>query len=298
MARVADALPILALIAAALARLVPSGALAAHVDLLLAALVLVTALDIDPRELLAVHARRRLIASLVVVPFVLLGLAGWGLGQLVHGATRIGVLALGLSPTEVASVGLIGLMSGPAELAIATLAGSLVLAAVAGPPLLALLAGGTHDAHALALLGRFALVVILPLIAGLLLRAGRASIARHGDALSGAGSLLVCLLVYASLSATNGGALGSALVISAAFLAVSAALAAAALRLGVGSLTLTIGMRDFAVAAALAAGAAGPAAAHVAGIYGVLMLLAGATVAGVVRRHARATPPAGRQPGP
>jgi predicted Na+-dependent transporter len=49
------------------------------------------------------------------------------------------------------------------------------------------------------------------------------------------------------------------------------------------SLALTIGMRDFAVAAALAAGAFGSPAARVAGIYGVLMLLAGATITGLAR---------------
>jgi BASS family bile acid:Na+ symporter len=288
MSRVADALPLLALIAAVLARALPSGALAAHVDLLLAALVLVTALDIDPRDLLRVHTTWWLIAALAVLPLVLLGLVGWALGQLVHGATRVGVLALGLSPTEVASVGLVGLIGGPAELAIATLAGSLVLSAVLGPPLLGLLDGGAHHAQVLPLLGRFALVVLVPLLAGLLIRAGRSSIARHGDALSAASSVLVSLLVYGSLSAADGGSLGSAIAVSAAFLAASALVAALAVRpLGRRErpLGLTIGMRDFAVAAALAAGAAGPAAAHVAGVYGVLMLLAGATVTGVVRRR-------------
>jgi BASS family bile acid:Na+ symporter len=311
MSRVADALPILALLAAVLARIVPSQTVAAHVDLLLAALVLVTALDIDPRDLLMVHTGWWLIAALAIFPLVPLGLIGWGLAQLTHGPTRVGVLSLGLSPTEVASVGLIGLMGGAAELAVATLACSLLLSAVLGPPLLGLLAGGAHHAHVLPLLGRFALVVILPLVAGLTIRGARASIKRHRDVLYAVSSVLVSLLVYGSLSAANGGSLGGAIAISAAFLAVSAAVAASVVHpLGARErpLVLTIGMRDFAVAAALAAAASGPAAAHVAGIYGVLMLLAGASVTGVVRRHARAqpgpkrenraTPPAGRQPGP
>ena len=63
--------------------------------------------------------------------------AGWGLSQLVHGDTRDGVLALGLAPAEVASVGLIGLMGGATELALAVLTVSLVLSALAGPPVLA-----------------------------------------------------------------------------------------------------------------------------------------------------------------
>ena len=45
---------------------------------------------------------------------------------------------------------------------------------------------------------------------------------------------------------------------------------------------LVIGLRDFAVAAALAAQAFGPAAATVCGVYGVLVLLVGAAAAHVL----------------
>jgi len=45
----------------------------------------------------------------------------------------------------------------------------------------------------------------------------------------------------------------------------------------------TTGLRDFAVAAALAEAAVGPAVAGVAGAYGLLMLLAGAAAAGRLR---------------
>jgi predicted Na+-dependent transporter len=48
-----------------------------------------------------------------------------------------------------------------------------------------------------------------------------------------------------------------------------------------------IGLRDFAVAAALASQAFGPAAATVAGVYGVLMLLVGAAAAHWLPRSPR-----------
>lgn len=296
-ARIPDALPLLALAAAALAQLVPFATIAARVDVLLAGLVLVTALDIDPAALLAVRARWRLVLMLSTVPLGLLALGGWGLAQLVHGASRTGVLALGLSPTEVASVGLIGLLGGPAEVAIAVLACSLVLSAVAGPPLLSLLADARtgHAAHVLPLLGRFGLVVIVPLIAGLVVRAARPQVARAEGLLAALSSLLVVVLVYASLSDTgSGGGLGGAAAISAAFLAIGIVLAGALAAAGVlgdgvaRGLGLTVGMRDFAVAAALASAAGGAAAAHVAGIYGVLMLIAGAGITGFVRARERA----------
>ena len=94
----------------------PSAALAGHVDLLLALLVLVTALGIDPRALLSVAGQLPTILLLAVVPMIALAAGGWALSQLVHGYTRDGVIALGLAPAEVASVGLIALMGGAAEL--------------------------------------------------------------------------------------------------------------------------------------------------------------------------------------
>jgi predicted Na+-dependent transporter len=292
--RVPDTLPGLALLAALLARVLPSATLASRVDVLLGVLVLATALDIDPRQLLAVGARWRLVLLLAVVPLVVLTLAGWALAQLAHGDMRDGVLALGLSPTEVASVGLIGLLAGPAELGIAVLAVSLVLSAVAGPPALAMLGGAGHAAHVLPLLGRFGLVVILPLALGLLARGAQPRLARAEAELSAASSLTVAVLIYASLSGTPKGDLAGAALLSGGFLAISALLAVGTLRaLGTlhapggsadRSLALAVGMRDFAVAAALATGTFGAKAAYVTGIYGVLMLLAGAGVTGVVRR--------------
>jgi BASS family bile acid:Na+ symporter len=290
--RVPDALPAIALAAAGLAWLLPSRGLASRVDLLLAALVLVTALDIDPRQLLAVVARWRTIAMLAALPMIALGAGAWGLGHLAHGSARDGLLALGVSPTEVASVGLVGLLGGPAELAIAVLAASLLLSAVIGPPLLALLASGAHTAHVLPLLGRFGLVVGVPLLAGLLIRGARPALARRETELSASASVIVAVLIYASLGDDRGGgSLASAVAVSVAFLALSLLVALGALRAlrarAERSLALTIAMRDFAVAAALASGAFGSAAARVAGIYGVLMLLAGATITGLARRVMR-----------
>ena len=50
--------------------------------------------------------------------------------------------------------------------------------------------------------------------------------------------------------------------------------------------SFVIGLRDFAVAAALASQAFGPSAATVAGVYGVLMLLVGAAGTQLLRRRA------------
>jgi len=286
--RIADLLPLLAVIAAGLALLVPSAALASHVDLLLAALVLVTALDIDPRQLLGIAGHAPAILLLAVVPLLVLGAVAWALAQTVHGPVHDGTLALGFAPAEVASVGLIGLMGGASELAIAVLALSLALSALIGPPALVLLGHAGHGAEAGPLVGRFALVVIAPLGAGLFLRGALPGLARREAALSAASSLIVAGLIFASLSATHFAGLGSSVLVSLGFLGLSGLVAGAAVWL-LGrhferSLALTIGMRDFAVAAALAAAALGARAAQVAGIYGTLMLIAGAGATTLVRR--------------
>ncbi len=299
--RVPDALPVLALLAAGLSRVAPSHALADHVDVLLAVLVLLTALDIDPRRLVELSGHARTIVLLVVVPACSLAVVGWLIGRFVTGDLRDGVLALGLAPTEVASVGLIGLIGGMAEAAIAVVGLSLVVSAVAGPPLLAAVAGGAQSAQPLPLLGHFALIVLLPFLAGIVIRGLIPALARRDAEISLGSTLVLLLLIFASLTATGAGTLAAAALVSIVFLAVSAAVAWGTQR----SLShhldpplaLTIGMRDFAVAAALAAAAFGPRAAQVAGVYGTVMLVAAAIVSGLMRRGRRPAHEPGRAPG-
>ncbi len=289
--RVPDALPVLALAAAGLARLVPSHAIADHVDLLLAALVLLTALDIDPRQLTELAGHVRTIVLLVIVPACALAAVGWLISRFVAGDLRDGVLALGFAPAEVASVGLIGLIGGMAEAAIAVVGLSLVVSAVAGPPLLAAIAGGAQAARPLALLGHFALIVLLPLLAGLVIRGLTPALARRDAEISLGSTLILLLLIFGSLTGTGAATLGSALLVSVAFLSCSSVVAWVTQRTLSHRLdpplALTIGMRDFAVAAALAAAAFGPRAAQVAGVYGTVMLVTAAIVSALL---ARATP--------
>jgi predicted Na+-dependent transporter len=157
--------------------------------------------------------------------------------------------------------------------------------------------GAAAHASAASLVGRFALVVLVPLAVGLAIRAARPTLERAQGALEGGSSLTVCVLVYAALSGVgSGGALAGAALAAALFLGVSALVAIAVVRvargrgdpaqqLGAATLGLPIAMRDFAVGSTLATQAFGTSAAAVAGIYGVLMLVTGAVVASVVRRR-------------
>ena len=290
--RAGDRLLVLAGLATVLALVLPSRALARHSDLILAALVLFTALGIAPAQLASLAAHKRVLGLLVAAPFVVLVPLAWLISRLFSGAVRDGVLALGVSSTEIAAVGLVALAGGSAVLALGALAGSLVVAALLGPVLLGLVAGGATDIAVGELVVRFALVVLLPLGVGLAARAALPSLERAERDLAGLAALAVVLLVYAAMSgAGEGGDLLPAAAAGALFLADSAvpalawaALAPAALR---ATGALVIELRDFAVAAALAAQAFGPAAATVSGVYGVLMLLLGAAAAHLLPRPDR-----------
>jgi bile acid:Na+ symporter, BASS family len=281
----------LAVAAAVLGLAAPWETLAERSDYVLAALVLFAALGIEPSQLASLRERKLALAALVAVPFVLLAPLGWVLSRPFDGAVSDGVLALGVSSTEVAVVGLVALAGGSAVVALGALTGSLVLSALAGPPVLGVLAGSGADVEVGELVGRFALVVLVPLAAGLAIRGRFPRLRSSDDELAGLGALTVVVLVYAAMSGADGSgellsatlAAGLFLVLSVVPVALWAALAPVDLR---STGTFVIGLRDFAVAAVLAGQAFGPAAAGVAGVYGVLMLLVGAA--------AVLTPAAGR----
>ncbi|HEX5193094.1 MAG TPA: bile acid:sodium symporter [Solirubrobacteraceae bacterium] len=285
----------LTLIAAALALLVPSSAVAGRSDLLLALLVLATALGIPWSELAALRAHAATVAVLSIAPLVVLAAFAWLLGHAFGPATRDGLLAVGLSSSEVASVGLAALAGADATIVLGAVTGSLILAALAGPAAIGWLAGGHGHGGSGQLLARFALVVLAPLAIGVVLRTARATgdrIARRDGERDGIAALAVVVLVYASLSGARGAhGLGAALVASIAFCAGAALLGwlwrawpARDVAVAVPG-ALAIGMRDFAVAAALATQAFGTRAAAVPGVYGVVMLVAGTAFVTATRRR-------------
>ena len=178
----------LALAATALALVLPWQALAERSDWALAALVAFTALGIPPAELATLRERKLALAALVAAPLALVPALAWAVSRLFAEPVREGVLALGVSSTEIAAVGLVALAGGSAVLAVGAVTGSLVLAALAGPPLLGLLAGGT-DVAVGELVGRFALVVLLPLAAGPAARARAPRLEQADGELAGLAAL-------------------------------------------------------------------------------------------------------------
>jgi hypothetical protein len=134
--------------------------------------------------------------------------------------------------------------------------------------------------------------VLVPLVAGVVLRAVWPRLGRGEPWFAASSTLAVVVLIYAALSGTSGGEhIVPALLASGAFLAVSGlpALAGASLVSGQQrpAVAFAAWLRDFAVAATLATQAFGPPAATVAGVYGVLMLIAGAMATSLLRRRTR-----------
>jgi BASS family bile acid:Na+ symporter len=285
------ALILMALVAAALALIAPSAAVAHRSDLLLALLVLATAMGIPAAELAGLRRHAGAVVFLSIAPVLVLGGAAWLLSLAFAGATRDGLLAVGLASSEVASVGLVALAGADATVALGVVTGSLVVSAVLGPVAIGILATSAGHGGTGHLLVRFALVVIVPLAAGVAVRSAAPTLHRVDPEREGVAALAVAMLVYAALSSAKGAhGLGSALAASVLFLAVSAGLGELWRRSRPGAAAVaggfTITMRDFAVAAALASQAFGAGGAAVPGVYGVIMLLAGAAAAGGLGRRA------------
>ncbi|MGD0454545.1 MAG: bile acid:sodium symporter [Solirubrobacteraceae bacterium] len=289
LANVPRVLTPLALLAAVLGLAIPSPTLAAHSDLLLALLVLATALGISFADLARLRDHARAVVVLSLLPLPLLVGAAWLLGRPFAPLVRDGLLAVGLSSSEVAAVGLVALAGADATIALGVVTGSLILAALVGPVAIGWLSGSSVHVSSGHLLVRFALVVLVPLLVGVAARSRAALAPRFAAtdaAREGLAALTVAVLVYAALSGTHGAHhLGAALLASVAFLVVCACLAwlwrrVDARRASAIPGAFTIGMRDFAVAAALATQAFGTAAGAVPGVYGVVMLVAAAIAAG------------------
>ena len=255
----------------------------------LAVLVFCTGSSVTFADLGGIRVASRRMLLVLVATTVILPVLAWLASRLVDApAPRGGVLAAGVAPVEVASVALTGLAGGEVVVAAGLLVASTLLTVVLAGPILGVL--GTHPtASQLGLLATLALVVALPLIAGCAMRTLDPF---HGHerplvAVLGIASLLVLLWEVASqlrLDAGDG-------LVAAALLVYLAGAGALGWLLALGApsprrtaVILPTAMRDFAVAAGIAASAFGLAAAAPLGIYGVMVLVFGAVAVHVSRR--------------
>ncbi len=267
---------------------------AAHrgIDAALAVLVFTTGLTLRVADLAAVRTAWRRVAVALAVSTAVLPALAWAASRLISDPVlRAGMLTAGVAPAEVATVALCVIAGGDAAVCAVILAASTLVTVLAAGPVLAL-AGAAATVPAAALLGTLALVVALPLAAGIGLRALWAPGPRAGAAvrIGTVAALLVLLWQVASQIRLDAGYL-RVIAALAVFLAGSALLGGLlSVRLPAGrgvAVLLPVTMRDFAVAAGIAATAFGPAAAAPLGVYGVFVLVAGTVIAGVAGRRGR-----------
>ena len=258
----------------------------------LAVLVFCTGTSVTLADISGLRTASRRIVLVLVATSVTLPVLAWLASRIVsEPMPRSGVLAAGVAPVEVASVAFTGLAGGEVAIAAGLLVASTLLTVLLAGPVLALL--GAHAATSqLGLLLTLALVVALPLVAGCALRTIDPFGGRERPLIEilGIASLLVLLWEVASelrLQAGDG-------VVALALLAYlgGAVVLGWLLALGAPSprriaVILPTAMRDFAVAAGIAASAFGIAAAAPLGIYGVMVLVFGAIAVQASKRGRR-----------
>ena len=258
------------------------------IDVALVCLVFASALTVAPAGWRRAGGQWRVLLAPLLAGVTILPALAWGLARFVGaGPLRDGVLAAGLAPCEIASVAATTMAGGDTALAAGMLVGSTVLTAALAGPLLSLEAGGAAVPTGRIVVD-LSLVVVVPLVAALAVRAASprtARIERPAGAVAAASVTVLVALVAAQVHLSSG--YWPVALALGAFLLVSAALGWGLGRRRPGhasALLLTVSMRDFAVAAALASAAFGAAAAAPLGLYGVMVLGWGAVVAGR-RRH-------------
>jgi len=272
----------------------PLAWLAGHqgINILLAVLVFATAVTIEPAALRRLRTTWRSLLAALAAGIIVLPPLSWAVSLIVaSGPLRDGVMTVGLAPCEIASVATTAMAGGEAALSAGVLIGSTVIAVAAAGPILRLAAGhaAVHPGHIIISL---ALVVALPLAAGVLLRA-RIPLSDRAERTASVTAVLTVAALVALIAAevhlsTRYVAVALALL---AFLVGSALvgrlLGAGARRPSATALLLTTSMRDFAIAAGLATAAFGPAASAPLGLYGILVLVWGTAAAGVLRKRHR-----------
>jgi predicted Na+-dependent transporter len=261
------------------------------INILLAVLVFATAVNIEPAALRRVAGSWRPLLAALAVGITVLPSLSWAVSRMVAaGSLRDGIMAMGLAPCEIAAVATTAMAGGEAAVSAGVLIGSTALTVAAAGPVLTLEAGHA-DVRPGGIVAGLALVVAVPLAAGIVLRARMTWPARAGRAASAtalaAVTALVALIAAEVHLSTRYLAVTIALIAFLAGSALAGRLAGArARRPAAIAVLLTTSMRDFAIAAGLAAAAFGPAAAAPLGLYGIAVMVWGTAAAGLLRRRA------------
>jgi predicted Na+-dependent transporter len=256
----------------------------------LAVLVFCTGASLTFHEMAGIRTAARRVVLVLAVSTVTLPVLAWLVSHLVTGPVlRGGVLAAGVAPTEVASVALTGLAGGEVALAAGLLVASTVVTVLLAGPILGIL-GAHSSASQLGLLATLALVVALPLVAGSAVRTLDPLDGREQPLVRVLGTVSLLVLLWEVASELHLRASDARIVLALVLYLAGGAVLGWLLGTGAASrrrtaILLPVAMRDFAVAAGIAASAFGAAAAAPLGIYGILVLVFGTVTVFVLRRR-------------
>jgi predicted Na+-dependent transporter len=273
------------------------------INVLLVILVFATAVTIDPQALRRLALAWRHILAAILTGITVLPALSWAVAHLVPaGPLRDGVLVAGLAPCEIASVATTALAGGEAAVAAGVLIGSTLATVILAAPILTLEAGHAHFSSG-GVIENLAVVVALPLAAGIALRSwvpvtarvlatDRAEGAASRTALAAVAALVALVAAEIHLSSRYVAVAVALVLFLAASAVIGRVLGVRSARPTGSALLLTTSMRDFAIAAALAAAAFGPQAAAPLGLYGIAVLVWGTAAIGALRARAARAPAA------
>ncbi|MCU1501452.1 MAG: hypothetical protein JWM12_806 [Ilumatobacteraceae bacterium] len=263
------------------------------IDVLLVVLVFATAATITVGDVSRVAAVKGRLALGLVAGITVLPALAWLVSRIVAtGPLRDGIVTIGLAPCEIASVATVSMAGGQPAAAAVMLVGSTLLTVTLAGPILILSTSGSRVSTG-DLVVDLLLVVVVPLAVGILLRATR-NVGAGRDYLTGAVAIfavagLVALIASrVELSRDYSGVAAAALVFTFGAAVLGRVLSIGANRRLATSMVLTTSMRDFAIAAAIAASAFGADAAAPLGLYGIVVLVWGTAAAGVLRARGSA----------
>ena len=261
------------------------------INVLLVVLVFSTAVTVSADSLRRVASSwKQLVAALALGVTVLPALS-WLASQLVTaGPLRDGIMVVGIAPCEIASVATTALAGGAAALAAAILIGSTLLSVAFAGLILSFVADDAHM-HPIHVLINLVVVVGIPLTLGLVLAATsllnpRTITVAKWTATGALAGLVTLVAGQVHFGVAYIGLLFAVLIIVGGSALVGIGIGRTSTREESTSLLLTTSMRDFAIAAGLAASAFGPAAAAPLGLYGVVVIIWGTGTAGFLRSRA------------
>jgi predicted Na+-dependent transporter len=260
------------------------------INVLLIVLVFATAISIEPRSLRRLPTAWRALSLALLVGASVLPTLSWLVSHLVAaGSLRDGVTTIGLAPCEIASIATTAIAGGDVALAGGVLIGSTIVSVFVAGPILAFETPGA-SLHPWHIIFNLLVIVAAPLAAGVAVRSLTHIPPRIETLASTTSTLAVAGLVALVAAEVHLSRQYLPVFLAIVVFLIGSAIIGRSMGLGRGrrtmkALLLTTSMRDFAIAAALATAAFGPAAAAPLGIYGVTVLIWGTGSAGYMRAH-------------